>query len=165
MPLVGLSVGETKLPIPSALFDLRQVGPGGNWSGGVVIDSGSTISILVDGAYKALVEEMRKQIGGSQVPPPPGGDDDGEQLDVCYSQGDVDKKAPTLVLHFSGGADMALPPSNYWMDVGNSTSCMAIARSNDTTSIIGNFQQQNIHVLYDLDQGQLSFQPASCSNF
>lgn len=70
LPLVGLTVGETKLPIPSSLFDLRQVGAG-NWSGGVFIDSGSTITSLVDGAYKALVDELTKQIGGSFVRPPP----------------------------------------------------------------------------------------------
>lgn len=58
---------------------------------------------------------------------------------------------------------MALPPVNYWMRVDNFTACMAIDRSNNTMSTIGNFQQQNMHLLYDLDQGQFSFQLATCS--
>ncbi|XP_006653187.2 aspartic proteinase nepenthesin-1-like [Oryza brachyantha] len=160
LPLVGITVGKTRLPIPSTLFDLRQVGPG-NWSGGVLIDSGSTISLLVDGAYKALAAELTKQIGGNPVPPP--STTLAEMLDLCFARGDVDKKAPALLLHFSAGVDMPVPPANYWMPVDNSTACMAIARSNDTSSIIGNFQQQDLHVLYDLEQGQLSFQPADCS--
>ncbi|RLN12141.1 aspartic proteinase nepenthesin-1-like [Panicum miliaceum] len=32
------------------------------------------------------------------------------------------------------------------------------------TTIIGNYMQQDMHVLYDLDKGVLSFQTADCSD-
>jgi hypothetical protein len=34
----------------------------------------------------------------------------------------------------------------------------------NTTSVIGNHMQQNMHVLYDLDNEEVSFQPADCSS-
>lgn len=73
-----------------------------------------------------------------------------------------DSFVPTLVFHFSGGADMALPPENYWAPIDKSTACMAIFEAFEI-SIIGNFQQQNMHLLFDIGKGQLSFQTANCS--
>jgi hypothetical protein len=32
------------------------------------------------------------------------------------------------------------------------------------TTIIGNYMQQDMHLLYDLEKGMLSFQPADCSS-
>ena len=32
------------------------------------------------------------------------------------------------------------------------------------TTIIGNYMQQDMHLLYDLGNGVLSFQPADCSS-
>jgi hypothetical protein len=68
-----------------------------------------------------------------------------------------------MVLHFSGGADMVLPPENYWAPLDSSTSCMVMENSSGM-SIIGNFQLQNIHLLYDLAKDELSFQTADCSS-
>uniref|UniRef100_J3NEJ7 Peptidase A1 domain-containing protein n=1 Tax=Oryza brachyantha TaxID=4533 RepID=J3NEJ7_ORYBR len=70
---------------------------------------------------------------------------------------------PTLVFHFRGGADMALPPENYWAPADKATACMAIYAGGRYRSLIGNFQQQNMHVLYDLANGEFSFQAAECS--
>ena len=66
------------------------------------------------------------------------------------------------MLHFAGGADMALPPGNYWAPVDKSTACMVILEEYDM-SIIGNFQQQNMHLLFDVGGGRFSFQKADCS--
>ena len=66
------------------------------------------------------------------------------------------------MLHFAGGADMALPPGNYWAPVDKSTACMAILQDYGI-SIIGNFQQQNMHLLFDVGEGRFSFQTADCS--
>nr|AJC64141.1 aspartic proteinase nepenthesin-1-like protein [Thinopyrum intermedium] len=151
LPLVGLTVGETKLPIPSTLFKLKGD------SGGVIIDSGSPTTSLVDGAYKALRNELVRQLNASLVAPPRG-----SNTDLCVGQNDlVNGKLPDLVFHFSG-ADMTVPPRNYWAPVDKSTACMMIFSSTDS-STIGNFQQQNMHLLYDVARGTLSFQTADCS--
>ena len=158
LPLVGITVGETKLAIPSTAFDLQEVEEG-FWEGGVIIDSGSPFTSLVEDAYEPLMGELARQLNGSLVPPP--GEDDGGMA-LCVARGDLDRVVPTLVLHFSGGADMALPPENYWAPLEKSTACMAIVRGY-LQSIIGNFQQQNMHILFDVGGGRLSFQNADCS--
>ncbi|KAL6847012.1 hypothetical protein ACP4OV_022865 [Aristida adscensionis] len=160
LPLLGLTVGEAKLPIPSSVFDLREAAPG-FWLGGVVIDSGSPLTSLQRTAYEALSDELTRRLNASLVPPP-GGDAGHIGVELCVPRGDVGKVVPSLVLHFGGGADMALPPESYWAPVSKSTACMVILEGGSRT-IIGNYQQQNLHVLYDVAGGRFSFQRADCS--
>ncbi|KAM3336662.1 hypothetical protein ACQJBY_030593 [Aegilops geniculata] len=152
VPLIGISVGQTRLSIPPTVFALKEDGT----SGGVIIDSGSPTTALAEKAYAPLREELRRQLNGSLVPPPAD-----SEMDLCVAVAQ-EKKVPSMVLHFSGGADMVLPPENYWVPLDSSTSCMVMDTSNDM-SIIGNFQLQNIHLLYDLVKDELSFQTADCS--
>ncbi|EMS56884.1 Aspartic proteinase nepenthesin-1 [Triticum urartu] len=153
VPLVGISVGQTRLPIPPTVFALKPNGT----RGGVIVDSGTPTTALSDGAYRPLREELWRQLNGSLVPPPAD-----SKMDLCVAVAQ-EKTVPSMVFHFSGGADMVLPPENYWVPLDNSTSCMVMHRSNDM-SIIGNFQLQNIHLLYDLAKDELSFQTADCSS-
>jgi hypothetical protein len=70
---------------------------------------------------------------------------------------------PKLVLHFEG-ATLDLPQENYVFEyeeaAGRSHVCLAILEGGEVT-ILDNFQQQNMHVLYDL-ANKLSFVPAQC---
>lgn len=156
LPLVGITVGKTRLRIPSTAFDLRQI-VRGYWTGGVIIDTGSPFTSLANGAYGPLREELRRQLNGSTVQPP---EDTG--LDLCVAPGDVKRVVPALVFHFGGGADMAVPPESYWAPMDKSAACMVIFEGGGE-STIGNYQQQNMHFLYDLHRGELSFQTADCS--
>ncbi|PVH63073.1 hypothetical protein PAHAL_3G466500 [Panicum hallii] len=166
LPLVGMTVGSAKLAIAAAAFGLRQVATG-VWAGGVLIDSGSPFTSLVDAAYQALRAELVRQLGASLVQPQI------EGLDLCVARGDAGTVVPPLVLHFGGGGgDVVVPPENYWGPVDTATDCMVLFNSaarpgatlpmNETT-IIGNYMQQDMHLLYDLGNGVLSFQPADCS--
>ncbi|CAN6288628.1 unnamed protein product [Urochloa humidicola] len=156
LPLVGITVGDTKLRINISVFDLQEIVQG-YWTGGVLIDSGSPFTSLAHGAYKPLRDEVARQLNGSLVAPP-----ESSGLELCVRRDDVDGVVPALVFHFSGGADMALPPENYWLPADKTTSCMAILDGYDQ-SIIGNFQQQNMHLLFDVAGGRFSFQKADCS--
>ncbi|XBI24202.1 hypothetical protein VPH35_049323 [Triticum aestivum] len=140
------------LSIPPTVFAVKQ-----NGSGGVIIDSGNPITALVHGAYWPLSKELQRQLNGSLVSPPTG-----TGMDLCVAVAQQ-KSVPSLVFHFSGGADMVLPPENYWVRLDNSTSCMVMHTSNGM-SVIGNFQLQNMHLLYDLAKDELSFQRADCSS-
>ena len=167
LPLVGMSVGSARLAIAAAAFGLRQVATG-VWAGGVVIDSGTPFTSLVDEAYQALRAELVRQLGASLVQPQI------EGLDLCVARGESGTVVPPLVLHFGGGGgDVVVPPENYWVPVDTATECMvlfnAAARPGATlplneTTIIGNYMQQDMHLLYDLGNGVLSFQPADCSS-
>ncbi|OEL31709.1 Aspartic proteinase nepenthesin-1 [Dichanthelium oligosanthes] len=157
LPLTGITVGETMLDIPAGAFDLRQVGPG-QWAG-TLIDSGSPFTTLVDVAYQALRDELARQLGDSLVQPP------SQRFDLCVARMDMSRLVPSLVLHFgSGGGDLVVPPENYWAPVDTTTSCLMVFQSPDTTTTIGNFMQQDMHLLYDLANGMLSFQTEDCSS-
>ncbi|VAI33018.1 unnamed protein product [Triticum turgidum subsp. durum] len=61
------------------------------------------------------------------------------------------------------GADLELPRRNYVLDDPRRGSlCILLADSGDSGSTIGNFVQQDMRVLYDLEAETLSFAPAQC---
>ncbi|KAF8666904.1 hypothetical protein HU200_053432 [Digitaria exilis] len=157
LPLTGITAGATTLDVPEDVFELREVGPG-QWAG-TLIDSGSPFTSLVDVAYQALEDELTRQLGDSLVQPPAQG------FDLCVARMDLGRVVPSLVLHFgSGGGDLVVPPENYWGPVDDDTACMLVLESSDSTTTIGNFMQQNKHLLYDLANAVLSFQTADCSS-
>ncbi|XP_020093122.1 aspartic proteinase nepenthesin-1-like [Ananas comosus] len=152
LPLKGISLGATLLPVPSTAFAIRTDG-----SGGLIIDSGTTFTYLGDVAYQLV-----KQAIQSLVNRPPA---DGLklELDLCYSLRPPPPQMPNMTFHFDG-ADMNLPVDNYMIsDSETGLWCLAMLNSTDNSSILGNFQQQNMHILYDLDNDVLSFVPAQCS--
>uniref|UniRef100_A0A0E0FDI4 Peptidase A1 domain-containing protein n=1 Tax=Oryza meridionalis TaxID=40149 RepID=A0A0E0FDI4_9ORYZ len=136
------------------VFDLREVAPG-LFSGGVIIDSGSPFTSLVHDAYDALASELAAQLNGSLVAPPPDADDGA----LCVARRDVGRVVLAVVFHFRGGADMAVVAESYWAPVDKAAACMAIASVGPyrRQSVIGNYQQQNMRVLYDLANGDFSF--------
>ncbi|EAY97814.1 hypothetical protein OsI_19735 [Oryza sativa Indica Group] len=178
LPLVGLAAGNATVALPAGAFDLREAAPK-VWAGGALIDSGSPFTRLVDPAHRALTKELARQLrgSGSLVPPPA---KLGGALELCVEAGDdgdslAAAAVPSLVLRFDdgvgGGRELVIPAEKYWARVEASTWCMAVVSSasgnatlpTNETTIIGNFMQQDMRVLYDLANGLLSFQPANCS--
>uniref|UniRef100_A0A0E0PLQ2 Peptidase A1 domain-containing protein n=1 Tax=Oryza rufipogon TaxID=4529 RepID=A0A0E0PLQ2_ORYRU len=178
LPLVGLAAGNATVALPAGAFDLREAAPK-VWAGGALIDSGSPFTRLVDPAHRALTKELARQLrgSGSLVPPPA---KLGGALELCVEAGDdgdslAAAAVPPLVLRFDdgvgGGRELVIPAEKYWARVEASTWCMAVVSSasgnatlpTNETTIIGNFMQQDMRVLYDLANGLLSFQPANCS--
>ncbi|KAJ6829321.1 aspartic proteinase nepenthesin-1-like [Iris pallida] len=152
LSLQGISVGTTLLPIPSSVFALNSDG-----SGGTIIDSGTTYTGLQHEAYEAVKQEFQSQVDL------PVADGSRTGFDLCFSypSGAPPGSIPKLVFHFDG-ADMEFPPRNYmirYVDAG--LLCLAMLETGGT-SILGGFQQQNMHVLYDLSGNALSFAAAQC---
>lgn len=150
LALKGISVGGNRLDIPTGAFDLQTDG-----TGGTIIDSGTTLTILVDAGYQPLLSAFKSAI---QLPIADGSK---TGLDLCYvKSGPV----PSLTLHFDG-ADIDLPTENYFVDF-NGLFCLAFASSSQigSISIFGNIQQQNFHFLYDRSSHKLSFSPTKCDS-
>lgn len=151
--LIGISVGKTHLPIPASAFTLNADG-----TGGVIIDSGTTITYLQTDAYNLVQQAFKTQVNLTMVT------DDNFGLDICFPwppPPNSNVKIPSLTFHFDG-ANMTLPELNYMLYDGSAgLYCAGISPSSDG-SIIGNFQQQDMYVLYDLENGILSFAPARC---
>ncbi|KAL4369359.1 hypothetical protein GQ457_05G000930 [Hibiscus cannabinus] len=152
--LLGISVGGTRVPkIRPSLF---KIGRDGN--GGVIIDSGTSVSRLTRPAYIALRDAFR--LGASNLKRAPSF----SLFDTCYDfTGKASVKVPTVVLHFRG-ADVSLPATNYLIPVDSrGTFCFAFAGTMSGLSIIGNIQQQGFRVAYDLAGSRIGFAPNGCA--
>jgi hypothetical protein len=168
LPLDGISVGGARLDVPAAAFELREV-EAGSWAG-TLIHSDLPFMWLVDVAYQALKTELVRQLGASLVPLPVNRQDDLDLL--CVAPEDLSGLVPPMVLHFGDAGDVEIPPENYWAPLYATAACMMVissAQPNVTlalngSTIIGNYMQQNMHLLYDLTEGVLSFQKADCSS-
>jgi hypothetical protein len=158
LSLKGVTVGNRRLPFDAWTFALR-----GDGSGGTIIDSGTAITTFPRAVFRTLREEFMSQMS---LPVADSSADDADSM-LCFSNSTVHMPAvPKLILHLEG-ADWDLPRENYVLDVGTGDDaglCVVINSAGDggTTTIIGNFQQQNMHIAYDLGINKLFFVPARC---
>jgi len=154
LELLGISVGGLRVPgISASLFKLD---PSGN--GGVIIDSGTSVTRLTRPAYIALRDAFRA--GASNLKRGP----EFSLFDTCFDlSGKTEVKVPTVVLHFRG-ADLSLPATNYLIPVDTDGSfCFAFAGTLSGLSILGNIQQQGFRVVYDLAGSRIGFAPRGCA--
>lgn len=152
LSLEGITVGGTLLSIPNSTVVSKD------GTGGMIIDSGTTITYLEAPTYKLMKKAF---IAQTKLPV-----DDGSStgLDLCFSvpSNDSTVEVPKLIFHFKG-ADLDLPPDNYMIqDSITSLLCVMIMESKGM-SIFGNMQQQNMQVIYDLEKEELSFAPVQCN--
>lgn len=153
LSLEGITVGDTRLPIEKSAFALNDDG-----SGGMIIDSGTTITYLEESAFDLVKKEFISQM---KLPVDTSGS---TGLDVCFNlpSDSNDIAVPKLVFHFKG-ADVDLPGENYIIaDSSEGLACLAIGTSSGM-SIFGNVQQQNYLLLHDLQKETLSFIPTQCN--
>ncbi|EEF39457.1 aspartic proteinase nepenthesin-1 [Ricinus communis] len=152
LSLEGISVGGTRLPIKESTFQLQDDG-----TGGLIIDSGTTITYLEESAFDLVKKEFTSQMG---LPVDNSG---ATGLELCYNlpSDTSELEVPKLVLHFTG-ADLELPGENYMIaDSSMGVICLAMGSSGGM-SIFGNVQQQNMFVSHDLEKETLSFLPTNC---
>ncbi|XP_047058766.1 aspartyl protease family protein 2-like [Lolium rigidum] len=129
-------------------------------SGGTIIDSGTTLSYFPDPAYQvirqAFIDRMDKTyplIADFPV------------LSPCYNVSGVEnREVPEFSLLFTDGAVWDFPAENYFIQLEPDIMCLAVLGTpRSAMSIIGNYQQQNFHVLYDLQNNRLGFAPRRCA--
>lgn len=152
LSLEGITVGGTRLPIKKSSFAIR-----GDGTGGMIIDSGTTITYLEESAFELVKSEFVKQVKL------PVDESNGTGLDLCFSLPSDEAatvEVPKLVFHFSG-ADLELPGENYVIGDPSGVACLAMGASSGM-SIFGNVQQQNMQVVHDLAKETISFLPKQC---
>ncbi|KAF8653815.1 hypothetical protein HU200_061938 [Digitaria exilis] len=149
LSLKGITVGHTRLAVPESVFALTSSG-----TGGTIIDSGSSLTSFPSQVYRLLLDAFASQTKLPAVATATGGVL-AAAGSLCFTVAPgVTPEVPKLVLHFEG-ATLDLPRENYMFEIQED------APGREET-IIGNFQQQNLHVLYDLANNKLSFVPAQC---
>ncbi|CAA6661105.1 unnamed protein product [Spirodela intermedia] len=157
--LVGISVGGARVPGVLAA-DLRLDPATGK--GGVIVDSGTSVTRLARPAYTALRDAFRAGTAGLKPAA------SFSLFETCYDlSGMTEVKVPKVVMHFRGAggraavADLALPAENYLIPVAtNAVFCFAFAGTDSGISIIGNIQQQGFRVVFDGAGSRVGFAPA-----
>ncbi|GAB4827854.1 hypothetical protein Ancab_034738 [Ancistrocladus abbreviatus] len=151
--LNDISVGGSPLNIPQGTFALNSDG-----SGGLIIDSGTTITYLVNSAYSMVKQAFTSQTNLPAYTGPSVG------FDCCFQlpSDTSNMQVPSIVMHFNG-ADISLPAENCFIKVSPEVACLAIGGAQGT-SVYGNIQQQNFEILYDLSNNVLSFTPTQCGS-
>ncbi|XP_057865417.1 aspartic proteinase nepenthesin-1 [Cryptomeria japonica] len=152
IPVTGITLNGNPVNIPAGTFDLQSDG-----RGGMIIDSGTTYTILTEPAYISVKEAIQSAI---DLTPTDGSSVD---LDLCYqTSGQV--TLPTLIFNFKGGVDFVLPADNLFIRPSDNLLCLAMLGTSRKLSIFGNVQQQNFQILYDNAQNTLSFEPTKCDS-
>ncbi|XVE78519.1 hypothetical protein DITRI_Ditri13aG0151600 [Diplodiscus trichospermus] len=148
-------VGGEVLNIPEETWKLSADGVGGT-----IIDSGTTLSYFSDPAYRIIKEAFVKKVNGYPVL------QDFPVLDPCYNVSGVENvELPDFGIHFVDGAVWNFPVENYFIWLDEDVICLAILGTpRSALSIIGNYQQQNFHILYDTKKSRLGYAPMKCAD-
>ncbi|KAK7413035.1 hypothetical protein VNO78_04870 [Psophocarpus tetragonolobus] len=156
----GISVGEKRLAIAPATFEMKE-----NGTGGVIIDTGTTITFLVDDVFKLLYNEVRNVLGFSFRQ----AIYENTRWMLCY-YGSISRDLvgfPVVTFHFADGADLALDTGSFFYQLLDDVFCMTVGpvsslNIKSKSSIIGLLAQQNYNVGYDLVNQFVYFQRIDC---
>ncbi|KAA8520336.1 hypothetical protein F0562_014592 [Nyssa sinensis] len=152
LTLEGISVGDERLDLynSSSTSDDYETSSEGN----IIIDSGTTLTLLPSDLYDQLESAVRNAIPLKTV------EDPAQMLSLCYST-EKDFVVPIITAHFKG-ADVKLNSLNTFVKTSESVICLAFIPSSDL-AIFGNLAQLNLLVGYDLKKKTLSFKPTNCA--
>ncbi|KAK8624702.1 hypothetical protein V6N13_089590 [Hibiscus sabdariffa] len=125
----------------------------GSGEGNIIIDSGTTLTLLPSDFYSQLKSAVDELINATKVEGPRG-------LSLCYGAVD-DIEVPDVTVHFTN-ADVKLTPLNTFVRISETTICFTFS-SNDKFAIYGNLSQMNFLVGYDTEKQTVSFKPTDCS--
>lgn len=179
--LEGISVGKNNIPAPRFLKEI-----GGKGNGGMVVDSGTTFTMLPAALYNSVVAEFDCQLGrlhkrAKEIEAQTG-------LSPCYYIDNMVEKSnvPTLTLHFTGycgnisAVQVLLPRTNYFYEFMDESGgarrrrvvgCLMVMNGGDEADLeggpwatLGNYQQQGFEVVYDLEKKRIGFARRNCSS-
>ncbi|RDX78639.1 60S ribosomal protein L18a-2, partial [Mucuna pruriens] len=156
LQIKSVMVDGEVLKIPEETWHLSAEG-----AGGTIIDSGTTLTYFADPAYEIIKEAFVNKIKGytlvEGLPP----------LKPCYNVSGIEKmELPDFGILFADGAVWNFPVENYFIQIEPDVVCLAIlGTSSSALSIIGNYQQQNFHILYDMKKSRLGYAPMQCADF
>lgn len=170
--LESLSIGNRRIQAP---MSLKRVDGRGN--GGMVVDSGTTFTMLPKAFYNSVVSEFANQLGSahhraSQVEERTG-------LSPCFYGNHGEKflrNVPELAFHFVGNSTVAMPRKNYFYeffdgDAKQKVGCLMLMDGGDDADsdggpagLLGNYQQQGFEVAYDLEEKRVGFARRKCAS-
>ncbi|GAB2287201.1 hypothetical protein Dimus_021583 [Dionaea muscipula] len=160
VPLTGIKVGLTTLPVSSNVFAVQQ----SNGSGGVIVDSGTTLTYIPTKVASLFYNVLGSQIGLTYF----NGSGSVTGLSPCWFKSQRSHSffsCPKLVFHFKR-VHWEIPCENYLIDDVYKNSplvCSVIQGTSGPPYIIGNIMQQNHLLRYDLKRRTLTLAPTKCA--
>lgn len=153
----AISVAGEFLKIPRRVWDVKK-------GGGVILDSGTSLTVLAKPAYRAVVTALSKKLAGlPRVIMDP--------FEYCYnwtspSTGkDLDVDVPKLAVHFAGSARLEPPGKSYVIDAAPGVKCIGVQEGPwPGVSVIGNILQQEHLWEFDLKNRRLRFKRSRCTH-
>ncbi|CAN1153094.1 Aspartic proteinase nepenthesin-1 [Linum perenne] len=152
----SVSVSGVKLPIDPSVWSIDELG-----NGGMVVDSGTTLTFLPEPAYRVILTAFRRRVKlPIAVDPTPG-------FDLCVNVSGESMKPsfPSMRLEVEGGSVYAPPAGNYFIETGEGVMCLAIqgVKSGEGFGVIGNLMQQGYLLEFDRDRSRLGFSRHGCA--
>lgn len=172
--LESITVGDS-VAIESPL-SLREFDSQGN--GGMLIDSGTTYTHLPEPLYSLLLSKLHSMITFPRA-------EDTETrtgFDLCYkvpytattsTTAEERSSLPSITFRFLNNVRLVLFGESHFYAMGapqNSTvvKCLLFQSMEDGNygpgGVFGNFQQQNVKVVYDLEKERIGFQQMDCAS-
>ncbi|CAL0333586.1 unnamed protein product [Lupinus luteus] len=139
--LLSFTVGDTKVEFQSSS------------NGNIIIDSGTTLTLLPSNVYSDLESAVASAIPSERIEDPSG------TLSLCYKSS-TNLDIPIITANFDG-ADVKLKALNTFVEVSEGITCFAFIPS--SFAIFGNLAQQNFLIGYDVTNQALTFKPKDCS--
>lgn len=150
--VAGISVGGALLDaIPVETWDVTG-------QGGVIIDSGTSLTYLAGPAYNVVMDALKSTLKPivTQVELAP--------FEFCFSTVGFNKTmVPKLIIHFANSAQLEPPVKSYVIDVAIGVKCLGFMPNGwPDVSIIGNIMQQNFFWEFDTINRKLGFSQSDC---
>ncbi|CAK8561068.1 unnamed protein product [Lathyrus sativus] len=147
LTLEAFSVGSKRIELGRSF--------NGGEKGNIIIDSGTTLTLLPDDVYVNLESAVAELVKLERV------EDPGRFLSLCYRIKSNDYDFPIITAHFQG-ADVKLQSMSTFVFIDEDIVCLAF-QSSKIGAIFGNLAQQNLLVGYDLQKNTVSFKPTDCT--
>lgn len=155
--LQSISVKGQKLPIDSSVFSTST-------NAGTIIDSGTTLAYLAEGAYDPFVNAISSAASQSQSVRPLL-----SRGNSCYLiTSSVSDVFPEVSLNFAGGASMVLKPQDYLLEqnsiAGAAVWCMGFQKiDGQGMTILGDLVLKDKIIVYDLANQRIGWVNYDCS--
>ncbi|KAI3727464.1 hypothetical protein L6452_16078 [Arctium lappa] len=167
--LEAITVGKQRLPAPENMKTIDRKG-----NGGMVVDSGTTYSMLPKEFYNSVVSEFGKRMRSGHKRAKAVEERTG--LSPCYYVDRIQGVVPEMVLHFGGNSSVVMPRKNYFYEfmeeggkVKRKVGCLMVMNggyfpdSGGPAGLLGNYQQQGLEVVYDLLNKRVGFARRKCA--
>lgn len=167
--LQGISIDNIHLEVP---LNLQEFDSEGN--GGMIIDSGTTYTHLPETLYRKVLGTLEAIIAYPRSMEY----ENRTAFDLCYLvlSSQNYQGFPTITYHFQNNVTLSLPTENHFYafspaagngDASSKVHCFMLQSFEEVdvsgfSAILGNFQQQNIQVVYDTEQSRIGFELKDC---